>query len=102
MKLSNGRYLNDRMSTYLIPTAADAPPVEVILVEEAHPHGPSGAKGMGELPMSGGAPALVQAIENAAGLVPSTLPVTPEHLLTLLNTGQTVEGLVAPGRKENQ
>jgi CO/xanthine dehydrogenase Mo-binding subunit len=81
MKMKDGRYLNDRLQTYLIPTMADAPDMETILLENPTTAGPFGAKGVGELPMDGGAPALLQAIENATGIPLCTLPATPERIL---------------------
>ena len=80
MKMKDGRYLNDRLQTYLIPTMADTPDMETILLENPSSHGPFGAKGVGELPMDGGAPALLQAIENATGIALSSIPATPERL----------------------
>lgn len=80
MKMQDGRYLNDRMQTYLIPTMADTPDMETILIENPTTHGPFGAKGVGELPMDGGAPALLQAIENATGISLSAIPATPERI----------------------
>ena len=80
MKMKDGRYLNDRLQTYLIPTMADAPDMETILIENPTSHGPFGAKGVGELPMDGGAPALLQAIENATGVALSAIPATPERI----------------------
>lgn len=76
----NGRFLQDRMATCIVPTAADAPPIEVSLVEEPYPFGPFGAKGVGELPMDGGAPAVLSAVEDALGLHVDRLPATPEVL----------------------
>lgn len=83
MKMEGGRYLNDRLATYIIPTIQDSPIMEVHLLERPFKEGPFGAKGVGELPMDGGAPAIVQAVENATGLVPTEIPVTPERLLAL-------------------
>ncbi len=80
MKMKDGRYLNDRFQTYLIPTMADTPDMETILIENPTKHGPFGAKGVGELPMDGGAPALLQAIENATGICLSAIPATPERI----------------------
>ena len=80
IKMKDGRYLNDRLQTYLIPTMADTPDMETILLENPTMHGPFGAKGVGELPMDGGAPALLQAIENATGIALSRIPATPERL----------------------
>jgi CO/xanthine dehydrogenase Mo-binding subunit len=81
IKMKDGRYLNDRLQTYLIPTMADTPDMNTILLENPTAHGPFGAKGVGELPMDGGAPALLQAIENATGVALSSIPATPERIL---------------------
>ena len=81
IKLENGRYLNDTLSTYIIPTALDAPDMETVLLEHPGGNGPGGAKGVGEIPMDGGAPALVAAIENATGIAATGIPATPERLL---------------------
>jgi CO/xanthine dehydrogenase Mo-binding subunit len=83
IKKDKGRALNDRLATYIIPTFKDSPAMEVLLPEQPFKEGPFGAKGLGELPMDGGAPAVVQAIENATGLVPTRIPVTPERLFEL-------------------
>jgi CO/xanthine dehydrogenase Mo-binding subunit len=80
IKLKEGRYLNDRLQTYIIPTFADAPDMTTLLIGRTTPHGPFGAKGVGELPMDGGAPALLQAIENATGIALDAIPATPERL----------------------
>ena len=84
IKMQDGRYLNDRLATYIIPTIKDTPPIDVHLLESAWEGGPFGAKGVGELPMDGGAPATVQAIENATGLAVGEIPATPERLLRAL------------------
>jgi CO/xanthine dehydrogenase Mo-binding subunit len=77
-----GKILNPRMTNYIIPTALDAPPFETILVEAPYAHGPGGgAKGIGELPMDGGAPAVAAAVEHAVGVALDGLPLTPERLL---------------------
>ncbi len=81
IKVSDGRYLNDRLATYIIPTIKDSPVIEVELVERAFEGGPFGAKGIGELPMDGAAPAVVGAIENATGIVVDEIPATPERIL---------------------
>ncbi len=80
MKMKDGRYLNDRLATYIIPTIEDAPRIDVHLLESGWEGGPFGAKGVGELPMDGGAPAVLQAIENAIGISCSEVPATPERL----------------------
>ncbi len=84
MKLQEGRYLNDRLATYLIPTALDAPRIRAILLEAPYPHAPHGAKGVGELPMDVGAPAVVAAIHDATGVWITELPATPERILAAM------------------
>jgi CO/xanthine dehydrogenase Mo-binding subunit len=81
VKLQDGRYLNDRLATYIIPTIKDSPRIDVHLLEQAWEGGPFGAKGIGELPMDGGAPAALQAVENATGTLIGEIPATPERLL---------------------
>jgi CO/xanthine dehydrogenase Mo-binding subunit len=84
MKLRDGRYLNDRLATYIIPTSLDAPRITAILVEAPFPGAPHGAKGVGELPMDVGAPAVVAAIADATGVWITDLPATPERILAAL------------------
>ncbi|MDW8241442.1 MAG: xanthine dehydrogenase family protein molybdopterin-binding subunit [Acidobacteriota bacterium] len=78
--MQQGRMINNRLTNYLIPTAVDAPEIHAILVESPYPFGPFGAKGIGELPMDGGAPAIASAIYQATGLRVTELPITPERL----------------------
>ncbi len=87
MKLVDGRYLNDRMATYLIPTSLDAPRIRSILVEQPFSGAPHGAKGVGELPMDVGAPAVVAAIHDATGVWIHDLPATPERILAAVTGG---------------
>lgn len=90
VKMQDGRYLNDRLATYIIPTIRDSPPIDVHLLESGWEGGPFGAKGVGELPMDGGAPAAAQAIENATGIAVTAIPATPERLLEWQRSQQTV------------
>jgi CO/xanthine dehydrogenase Mo-binding subunit len=94
IKLQDGRYLNDRLATYLIPTALDAPRIETILVEAPFPLAPHGVKGVGELPMDVGAPAVIAAIHDAVGVWVTDLPATPEKLFAAMaaGTGVTADG----------
>ncbi len=85
-----GRMLNSQMTNYIMPTAADVPPIRVFFEEQPYPHGPAGAKGIGELPMDGTAPAIVNAIENATGVSLRHIPVTPETLLEALASAAEV------------
>lgn len=84
IKLKDGRYLNDRLATCLIPTSVDAPRITAILVEAPFAGVPHGAKGIGELPMDVVAPAIVDAIHDAVGAWVTELPATPERILAAL------------------
>ncbi|MCA8922171.1 MAG: xanthine dehydrogenase family protein [Planctomycetes bacterium] len=79
----DGRVLNDRMTNCIIPTSLEAPELETHLVEVPYPHGPFGAKGVGEIPMDGPAAAVANAIEDALGIPIDQVPVTPEVLARL-------------------
>jgi CO/xanthine dehydrogenase Mo-binding subunit len=76
-----GRMANGQMTNYIMPTAADIPPIRVFFEEQPYPFGPHGAKGIGELPMDGPAPAILNAIENATGICVREIPATPEILM---------------------
>jgi CO/xanthine dehydrogenase Mo-binding subunit len=77
----NGRMANGQMTNYIMPTAADLPPIRVYFEENPYAFGPAGAKGIGELPMDGPAPAILNAIENATGITFDRVPLTPEALM---------------------
>jgi CO/xanthine dehydrogenase Mo-binding subunit len=76
-----GRMANAQMTNYIMPTSMDLPPIRVFFEENPYAHGPGGAKGIGELPMDGAAPAIVNAIEHATGVSITCIPVTPEVLM---------------------
>jgi CO/xanthine dehydrogenase Mo-binding subunit len=84
-KTKDGRVLTDQLSTYLIPTIWDIPEkVETVLVEIPDPNGPWGARGVGELPYLGIAPAIAAAIHDATGVWIDEFPYTPERVLRAL------------------
>jgi CO/xanthine dehydrogenase Mo-binding subunit len=76
----DGRMMNNQMTNYIMPTSADLPGIHVHFEEVPCVHGPSGAKGIGELPMDGPAPAILNAIENATGLSFDSIPLLPEDI----------------------
>lgn len=82
--IRNGRFDADRMQTYIIPTMLDVPPMDIRFLEYPCPYVPHGAKGAGELPMNGLAPAIANALEQATGIRMRDLPITPEKLLAAL------------------
>ena len=77
----DGRMANNQMTNYIIPTPADIPPIRVYFEENPYAYGPGGAKGIGELPMDGAAPAILNAIENATRISFNRIPLMPERLM---------------------
>jgi CO/xanthine dehydrogenase Mo-binding subunit len=77
----DGRMANGQMTNYIMPTSADLPPIRVFFAENPYAHGPSGAKGIGELPMDGVAPAILNAIEHATGVAFNQIPLVPELVM---------------------
>ncbi len=80
----NGEVMNADFLNYTIPTAMDLPPMEITIVEEAHPHGPYGAKGVGEMAIAPTAPAIANAVYNACGVRIKSLPLKPAKILKAL------------------
>jgi CO/xanthine dehydrogenase Mo-binding subunit len=76
----DGKVMNGNMTNCIVPTFADAPEMETIIVEVPYPFGPSGAKGVGEIPMDGPAAAVANAVENALGCAFDALPISPEAI----------------------
>ncbi|HZD56022.1 MAG TPA: molybdopterin cofactor-binding domain-containing protein, partial [Anaerolineales bacterium] len=64
----------------------DLPAIEPIVIEDPHPDGPYGAKGMGELALSPAAPAVANAIHDAIGVWINDLPITSEKVLQALQS----------------
>jgi CO/xanthine dehydrogenase Mo-binding subunit len=75
-----GRMANNQMTNYIMPTSADIPPIYVHFEETPTIHGAFGAKGIGELPMDGPAPAILNAIEHATGVSFTEIPLLPEDI----------------------
>jgi len=79
-----GRMMNGQMTNYIIPTSMDVPKIRVFFEELPYARGPAGAKGIGELPLDGTAPAIANAIAHATGADVREIPMTPEKLTELL------------------
>ncbi|RMH17632.1 MAG: carbon monoxide dehydrogenase [Acidobacteria bacterium] len=84
LKVEGGAMRNNQLTNYVIPTSEDVPPIRVAFVENPYPHGAQGAKGIGELPMDGPAPAIANAVADALGVDPCAIPLTPERLMALV------------------
>jgi CO/xanthine dehydrogenase Mo-binding subunit len=95
-----GHMANNQLTNYAIPTMEDLPRITPIFFEEPHPAGPSGAKGIGELPNVTPGPAVLSALECALGpdVRLDEVPMTPERLLSRLEERAALVG--APGRPE--
>jgi CO/xanthine dehydrogenase Mo-binding subunit len=75
-----GRMQNSQMTNYIMPTSSDLPPIRVFFEELGNVHGAYGAKGIGELPMDGPAPAILNAVEDALGIGFDSIPLLPEDI----------------------
>ena len=83
--LKDGAIQNLHFSDYFLPTALDVPEVTSLLVEEAEPTGPFGAKGVGEPASVATTPAILNAVKAATGVRVKELPLTSERMWMLLN-----------------
>jgi CO/xanthine dehydrogenase Mo-binding subunit len=78
--MRDGRMANAQLTNYIIPTTLDTPALHATMLENAYAHGPFGAKGVGEMPIDGPAPAVVNALRHA-GFDICSIPATPERLM---------------------
>lgn len=86
----NGVMVNPNLRNYRIPTYADIPRTEVLLVGSADSAGPLRAKGMAECCINPVAPALANAVHDATGVRYRALPLTPERIYGRLPAEQSV------------
>lgn len=77
--MRDGAMANAQLTNYLVPTTLDTPRLDVVLLEHPYAGGPFGAKGLGELPIDGPAPAVVNAIRSM-GLDVTAIPAVPEAI----------------------
>jgi CO/xanthine dehydrogenase Mo-binding subunit len=92
----DGRMVNGQMTNYIMPTSADLPPIRVYFEELGNVHGAFGAKGIGELPMDGPAPAIVNAVEDALGIGFSTIPLLPEDIFQAMSAQDQESSSLTP------
>ncbi len=78
----------ENLHDYLIPTIGDVPPIETIIVEVPDPEGPFGAKGLGEHVLIPTAPAILNAIRHATGVLVTKVPATPTRVLEAIEQGR--------------
>jgi CO/xanthine dehydrogenase Mo-binding subunit len=82
--MADGMNLTAGFFQYLIPTATDVPEIDVVVLESGEGMGPFGARGIGEPPIGPPAAAVASAIQDAVGVRPAVLPITPERVLGCL------------------
>jgi putative selenate reductase molybdopterin-binding subunit len=84
MIFEHGKLMNPNFADYKLLNAFDMPQLETILVETYESTGPYGAKSVGEVPINGPAPAIVNAVYDAVGVKIFDLPITTEKVLAAL------------------
>jgi 4-hydroxybenzoyl-CoA reductase subunit alpha len=87
----DGRLIHGNILDYRVPTMAESPDIEVIIVESMDPNGPFGAKEASEGMLSGFLPAVMDAVHEAIGVRPDVLPLTPERIIDLIDAKKTAE-----------
>ena len=78
--MKDGRMANATLTNYIIPTTQDTAPMDVGIIERPYQHGPFGAKGVGEMPIDGPAPAVINALRHC-GFDLRSIPATPERIM---------------------
>jgi CO/xanthine dehydrogenase Mo-binding subunit len=93
----DGRMVNAQLTNYIVPTSLDTPPIDVTILERPYEHGAFGAKGIGEMPMDGAAPAVANAVRSLGKDV-RALPITPERVLECASSSTAVAPTSPPRR----
>ncbi|HZW78903.1 MAG TPA: xanthine dehydrogenase family protein molybdopterin-binding subunit [Candidatus Deferrimicrobiaceae bacterium] len=96
----NGRMQNGQMTNYIIPTSTDMPPIRVFFEELGNVYGAHGAKGIGELPMDGPAPAIINAVSNALGVHLNLVPLLPEDIMDAIGASSQEIGAESARRAQ--
>jgi CO/xanthine dehydrogenase Mo-binding subunit len=86
--MRGGRMVNCQLTNYIIPTTLDTPSIDVVILERPYKHGPFGAKGVGEMPIDGPAPAVINALRHA-GIDLREIPATPEKIMLTCGSRST-------------
>ncbi|MBI2738645.1 MAG: xanthine dehydrogenase family protein molybdopterin-binding subunit [Rhodospirillales bacterium] len=78
----NGRVMNPSLAEYHVPVHLDVPEIEVMWTDIPDPQAPLGARGIGEIGITGTAAAIANAVFNATGRRVRDLPITLDKLLS--------------------
>ena len=77
-----GRIVNNNLAEYHVPVNADVPDIDILVLDEADPHiNPLGAKGIGEIGITGVPAAIANAVYHATGRRVRELPITLDKLI---------------------
>ena len=76
-----GRIMNPSLAEYHVPVHMDVPDIEVMWTDEPDPHAPMGARGIGEIGITGVGAAVANAVFNATGKRIRDLPITLDKLM---------------------
>jgi CO/xanthine dehydrogenase Mo-binding subunit len=93
-----GRMQNGQITNYIMPGVTDLPPIRVFFEELGNVHGAYGAKGIGELPMDGPAPAIINAVSDALGIRFNSIPLLPEEIMDRVNKEEPAATMPAMSR----
>jgi len=77
----NGRIMNPSLAEYHVPVHLDVPEIEVMWTDIPDPHAPMGARGIGEIGITGTGAAIANAVYNACGKRVRDLPITLDKLM---------------------
>lgn len=80
----DGKFLQVKMSDYMIPTSLDLPEIKTYIMCKPYQYGPLGAKGIGEITFDGAASAYASAMENALKHHFTSIPILPENIAEVL------------------
>jgi aerobic carbon-monoxide dehydrogenase large subunit len=85
---ADGGLASATLNEYLLPTSADLPSIQAVFIETPSPLAPTGARGAGEIGITGPAAAIANAVADALGpgaAFPRQIPLTPERVWALAN-----------------
>ncbi len=86
MQYNENGNVNPGFVDYRVPTTADLPTVESVIVEVESPHGPFGAKGVGEPPITPTLATMANAVADAVDVRITELPMKPEKVVETLHS----------------
>jgi CO/xanthine dehydrogenase Mo-binding subunit len=82
-----GQLLTASFMDYNLPQFDQVPDIDTVLVETRSPHGPFGARGVGEPPITAGAAAIANAVRDATGVRVTQTPIRAEVLWKAMQQG---------------